>query len=161
MGKLWWIWLFPLIGVGLLGGAVWQVIVANRFKATARPAIGEVVGYSEYDSTDSDGHTSHLYDPIVRFTAEPERVVEKQTGIGSSPRPYRVGQRLKLLYSPENPEDYKINSPFQIYFAAGVLGFIGAVFLGVGLIAGFALAGPRPELVDTPAAEQLQETAVP
>ena len=153
MTKLWWIWLFPLVGVGLLAGALWQVVLANRFKATAHPAIGEVVSYVEYDSTDSDGRTSHMYDPVIRFTTADERVIEQRSGMGSSPRPYNVGQRLKVLYDPAKPEEYKINSPFQIYFVAGVLGFIGIIFVIVGLVVGFALAGPHPELVDTPASE--------
>ena len=152
MGRMWGVWLIPLVGLALLATALWQVVIANRFKATARPAIGEVVSYIEYDSTDSKGYTSHLYDPVIRFSTADGSSIEQRSGMGSSPQPYAVGQRLKLLYNPAQPTDYRINSPFQIYFAAGVIGFIGLMFTIVGLVVGFIVAGPHPELVDTPAA---------
>jgi hypothetical protein len=157
--RVWWVWLFPLLGLGLIGGAVWQALVASRFKAAARHAVGEVVSYYEYTSTSSRGGSTQMYDPVVRFSAGNDRVVEKRSGLASNIRPYRVGQRIKVLYAPDNPEDYRIDSPFRIYFVSGVLGFIGIVFLGVGLLAAFSLAGPQPELVGTPPTDAAQQQA--
>src|SRR5262249_32963548 len=134
MGSLWWIWLIPALGVGLLAAAAWQWAAANRFRATAQPANGEVVGYYEYDSTDNDGVTTHYYDPEVRFMAADGTQVEQRSGMGSYPRPYTLGVQLRVIYDPANPADYRIDTPFRIYFVAGILGLIGLVFTVVGVL---------------------------
>jgi hypothetical protein len=149
---MWWLWLFPVIGVGLLIGAGYAVYRTNQFRRTASEAIGEVVDYYEYDSSDDDGGTTHMYDPVIRFTPEGGGVVERRSGLGSSSRDYKLGQRIRLLYDPQDPEKFQINSPFRLYFAAGVLAFIGIVFTLVGVIVLLVFNSPHPELVDTPAA---------
>lgn len=149
---MWWLWLFPVIGVGLLIGAGYSVYRTNEFRRTASAAIGEVVDYYEYDSSDDDGGTTRMYDPVIRFTPAGGAAVEHRSGLASSSRDYKLGLRLRLLYDPQNPAKFQINSPFRLYFAAGVLAFIGIVFVLVGTIVLLVFNGPHPEIVDTPAA---------
>jgi hypothetical protein len=149
---MWWLWLFPVIGVGLLIGAGFAVYRTNQFRRTASEAIGEVVDFYEYDSSDDDGGTTHMYDPVIRFTPEGGSAVEHRSGIASSSRDYKLGTKLRVLYDPKNPEKFQINSPFRLYFAAGILAFMGVVFTLVGVLVALAFNSPHPEIVDTPAA---------
>jgi hypothetical protein len=149
MRSMWWVWIFPLVGIGLLAGAVLAFRQAQRFHATAARCIGEVVEYGEHDSTDSDGHTTHMYTPIVRYVVA-DRTYDQSCPVSSSRREYRLGQRVKVLYDPADPEKFSLDAPFQIYMAPGILGFIGVIFLIVGFVVVGAFASPKTELVDTP-----------
>jgi hypothetical protein len=155
--RMWWVWIFPIIGVGLLvgGGLAW--LQARRFVETAQRVVGEVVEYNEHDSTD-DGNTTHMYTPVIRFAAANGKLVEKASEISSSHREYKLGQRVKVLYNPENPEEFKLDTVAQLYFTPGILAFLGIVFTIVGAIVVMLFASPKTELVDTPP-ELLHEDA--
>jgi hypothetical protein len=156
--RMWWVWLFPLIGVGLLIGSAFAWMQAKRFVETAHRVIGEVVNYSEHDSTDDDGKTTHMYTPVIRFATADGTSVEKANDISSSRREYQLGQRVKVLYNPENPEEFKLDTVAQLYFTPGILAFLGIVFTIVGAIVVMLFASPKTELVDTPP-ELLHEDA--
>ncbi|MDR3377948.1 MAG: DUF3592 domain-containing protein, partial [Verrucomicrobiae bacterium] len=50
----------------------------------------------------------------------------------SRPR-YRVDARVKVLYSPDNPEKTQLNSFTDLWAMTILLGFFGSAFLGVSL----------------------------
>lgn len=152
MRGMWWLWIFPIIGIGLLIGAGYALHKAQQFKASALKGVGRVIDYKEYDSTDSDGHTTRMYEPLIRFELD-GRTHERYSGVGSSHRPYKLGQQLKLLYPPHAPDKFQIDSPGHIYLVPGILGFIGFIFCLVGFIVVGVFNGPQTELVDTPAHE--------
>lgn len=154
--RMWWVWLFPLIGVGLLIGSAFAWAQARRFVASAQRCVGEVVEYSEHDSTDDDGHTTHMYAPIIRFTPPGGSTVEKACDISSNRREYKLGQRVRVLYDPSNPEEFKLDNVGHLYFAPGILTFLGVVFTIVGTIVVILFASPKTELVETPS-ELLRE----
>jgi hypothetical protein len=149
MRSMWWVWIFPLVGAGLLVGAAFSFRNTQRFLGTAGRCVGEVVEYSEYDSTDSDGRRTHMYTPLVRYTVD-DRTIEKPCSVSTNSRDYKLGQRVKVVYDPADPEKFSLDSPFQLYMAPGILAFIGAIFLIIGCVVVGAFAAPKTELVDTP-----------
>lgn len=134
--------LFLLIGAGLLVGALaWQQKI-SRFVAQAHVADGEVVELVL--RRDSDGDT--LYAPRVRFVTARERTVEFTTDSASSPPSFHEGERVRVLYDPEQPGEAKIDSWFQLWGGVAILCFIGGIFT---LVGGGVLLGGRMKRAST------------
>jgi hypothetical protein len=53
--------------------------------------------------------------------------------VASNPPSFEVGEEVELLVSNKNPDDVIINSFFERYFAALLIGFLGFAFGGIGL----------------------------
>ena len=58
--------------------------------------------------------------------------VEFTGSVGSSPPAFDVGEPVAVLYDPAEPEEARIDSFFQLWFAALILGGIGLVFASIG-----------------------------
>lgn len=155
MRGMWWVWIFPLIGIGLLAGAVNTFIAARQFKATALGAIGEVVEYSESYSTSDNGGRTLMYAPIFRYEVDGQEYAHT-SDMSSSRRDYKLGQRVKLLYAPGKPDAVQLDNPVHTFMVPGILTFMGVIFCIVGFICVAVFNGPKTELVDTPV-EQLRE----
>jgi hypothetical protein len=121
-------WIFLLIGLGLLGGAAFLVVDTRNDIARADKADGTVVAL--IGERDSDGDT--MYYPRVRFITRSGNPVEFTGSVGSSPAAFDVGEPVAVLYDPAEPEEARIDSFFQLWFAALVLGGIGLVFAAIG-----------------------------
>jgi len=97
---------------------------------------------------DSDGDM--IYYPRVRYVTRSGNPVEFMGSVGSRPAAFDVGEPVAVLYDPAEPEEAHIDSFFQLWFAALILGVIGLVFAVIG--GGGALAAlrarPRPTTPD-------------
>jgi hypothetical protein len=129
--------IFLLVGLGQLGGAAFLVVDTRRDIAVAEKADGTVIDLIGH--RDSDGDT--MYYPRVRYVTRSGSPVEFTGSIGSSPPAFDVGEVVGVLYDPAEPEEARINSFFQLWFAALILGGIGLVFAAIG--GGGALAASR------------------
>jgi len=134
-----WVWLFPLLGAALLVAAACLVVATISFKAHAQTTTGTVVGYYRRISAGHHGGLRHTAEPIIRFSVG-DKVIEQRSGVASSPPQFSVGAQVKVLYNPARPEDFKLDSPLDLYLLPGILGFIGVIFLGVGLTVGLGVA---------------------
>ena len=120
--------IFVLVGLGLLAGATYSYRSTQEFLRTARPATGEVIGYAR--RTDSEGEISYF--PIIEYTpAGAEEPIEFISSTGGT-RSYAVGARVPLRYDPALPFSAAIDSPGDLWLAAGVLGGLGALFTVIG-----------------------------
>lgn len=120
----------------LLGVAGWLAADNLRFAERAARAPGEVVEL--VTSRGSKGGT--LYSPIVRWQpleGEP-RTLRSRTA--SSPAAFTVGERVTVLYDPEDPGEARIQAFSEQWLAASITGGMGTLFL---LIAGATLAFRR------------------
>lgn len=152
---MWWVWIFPLIGVGLLVGAVLAFVSAQKFKASALSTVGEVVEYAESWSSNDNGGQTRMYAPIFRYEVDGKQFEQTST-MSSSSRDYKLGQRVKLLYSADKPEAAQLDNPVHTYMVPGILTFMGVIFCIVGFVVVSLFASPKTELVETPA-ELLRE----
>lgn len=120
--------IFLLIGLGLLGGAAYLVLDTRADIARAETAAGTVIDL--IGRRDSDGDT--IYYPHVRYVTRSGETVEFTASVGSSPPAFDVGEPVSVLYDPAAPTEARIDSFFQLWFGAVILGGIGLVFIVIG-----------------------------
>jgi hypothetical protein len=77
-------------------------------------------------SRDSDSETYH---PRVRFTTAKGQSLEFTSSVGSRPPGFDIGEHVTVLYDPADPEDASIDSFFQLWFGALILGVLGSVMV--------------------------------
>jgi Protein of unknown function (DUF3592) len=124
------------LGVGLLLASAATFVHTKRFMAGAEHATGTVIDLSEDFS--SDDETVH---PVVRFTTAEGRTVDFRSSTGSSSPP-DVGDRVDVLYDPDDPQDAKLSGFFDLWLWTIALGGLGIAFTTFALLApGFGLFG--------------------
>ena len=122
---------FTMVGVALMVGAVCWAVSTRRFVARAATAPGVVV------KLNAGG--SH---PEVRFTTATGKIIEYPQG--GMIWGYRVGDRVEVLYEPENPAGSAVlNRPGALW------GFVAMDFLmGAAFVLLAQLAWWRPDWVE-------------
>ncbi len=138
-----------LIGVILLLLALILFLRSFLILQNGTSAEGTVIGLVE-DSED------HIFAPIVRFSAGGE-IVEFQHSIYENP-PYKIGDRLKVIYYPNEPHKARVKSFTSLYMLPAIFGFSAAIILIVGLSVGNLEESrsdtpndsPRRQIVGTP-----------
>jgi Protein of unknown function (DUF3592) len=125
-------YLMALIGAGMLVVACCLYFNVREFLGTAERTEGTVVALRRQVSSDST-----TYVPVVRFQLA-HRHIEFDSGIGSRPPRYTVGEKVPVLYQPANPYQAKIDSFLSLWFGPVLLAGMGSIFCLVG--AGLMLA---------------------
>ena len=121
---------FTVAGVGLMIGAVGWGVSTRCFVARAVSAPGVVVKLNH-----GGAH------PQIRFTTAAGEVIEYAQG--GMIWGYRVGDRVEVLYEPEQP-----NRDPVIHTAGALWGFVAMDFLmGAGFVLTAQLAWWRPDWV--------------
>ncbi len=128
--------LFSLIGIGMLIGTYFITQSTLDFTAEAQLTEGQVIKNVQRRSEDS-----YTYYPVVAFIAPDGRQIQFMSSTGSKPPSYDVGERVEVLYRPDNIEDARINSFFSLWFGSIIFGIMGSVFFFIG--AGLAFFGMR------------------
>jgi hypothetical protein len=127
--------LFLLVGLGLcVGGGYWGWITYS-FMQTASRAPGTVVEVTQYRDSEGD----NVYSPVVEYTLPSGRTVRFEEDLRSSPPSHRVGDEVEVLYNPENPEEARINSVFNVWFGPGLLLGLGVCFGSVAFLVGLSM----------------------
>jgi len=121
--------LFLVLGVGALIAAVVTLVLTLRFVAGAERATGTVIDLSR--ETDSEGAV--VFYPILRFTTAEGRTLEFRSSTGSS-FPPQPGDRVEVLYDPDDPQDARLSGFFDVWGLPIVLGFLGTVFTAVSVV---------------------------
>ena len=118
---------FGAVGAALLVAAFITLRSARSFESTAVGASGEVIDLAP---SYSDGSATHA--PVVRFETPDGREVIFESSVSSHPPAYDIGERVDVLYAPDDPGDAVIDSFWQVYLAPVILGGIGSIFLLIG-----------------------------
>ena len=121
---------FSIIGVGMLVGSVFIFSNTSGFIGRAAEADGKV---TDLERSRSSSGSSTMYRPVVEFTTATGKRIEFISSVGSSPPSHRVGESVRVLYSPANPESARIKSFFQLWFGFLIVFFLGLVFAAIGL----------------------------
>lgn len=121
-----------MIGLGVLGiGLLFLLATAILFirvlalLAQGNHAEGTVIRLVE-DQED------HMFAPVVEFTTSNGKTAEFTHPIYENP-PYKIGQRVKVLYNRNNPGVAKIRTFSSMYLLPLILGVIGAGFVAAGI----------------------------
>lgn len=141
--------LFSVIGWGLLAGAVVLALRAEEVRKDWISAEGTIVDYT-------DGETDA---PIVEYETPNGETRRVTGGVSSSPRAGNVGDRVPVYIDPENDENVRLGTALELWFAPGLLGAIGGVFVVVGSLSGAAIgAGRLPDELSARRMKTLRET---
>jgi uncharacterized protein DUF3592 len=91
-----------VFAVTLVPVGIYQSVKITRLQAAGLRAQGEVVRLSsEYSSGSGGGHYS--YYAIVRFRTEKNVTLEFKDNVGGNPPSHRPGDKVTVLYLPDNP----------------------------------------------------------
>jgi hypothetical protein len=131
----------PLVGifaVALLAGGIYQASDLARLESSGLRAQGEV----ERLVGKSSSRGSYSYHAIVRYRTEKNIRIEFKDNVGSNPPSYRPGDRVTVLYLPDNPRGKAIIDrgvfwnwaiPGMLFVVAAFLAWLFVVILGIGM----------------------------
>jgi len=135
---------FLVVGIGLLGGAVYSGYRRYTILKTW-PSVEAVVLDSELYRHRKDFVRKSGRTVLLGYTVNGK----EYKSFASSPyvsRSYRVSQKFaekhapgtrhSIRYNPENPNDIRFEAGYktELFLVPVILGFIGVVFSGIGLI---------------------------
>jgi hypothetical protein len=120
--------LFLCIGVGLMAWGVYSTHQTWLFRQTAAVAQGEVISLKHQRAR---GNGSGTYYPIVRWTPPSQAPRSFRGDFGSYPAAYDVGEKVDVLYDPQNPSQARIGGVMGLWMSSVMALLIGAVFTGV------------------------------
>lgn len=129
-------YVLALIGIGMLTGAFFIYRNTAAFTASAAKAEGTVIDLQRSRSSDT-------YRPVVRFATSSGQPIEFVSSSGSNPPSYARGERVEVLYHPDDPNAAKINGWFSLWGGATILGGMGLLFFAIG--GGIIVAGNRKQ----------------
>jgi hypothetical protein len=124
-------WVFlNLVWMILLGVAVYVGRGSWELKQEGSSVTGTVVSLREVDETDNTGVT---YAPVINYDVQ-GRTYTYESSNSSDPPAYEVGEKVTLLYRPENPEEVRVNTWFDLWFLPAMLGGGGVVVAIVSIV---------------------------
>lgn len=120
--------IFLLIGLFMLGGGVMSHIAFTNFEKSAKETEA-VITNIDTSRRHSQGETKTEHTVYVSYEVDGQQYHEQLNYYTSS---MRVGQRIKLLYNPDDPNDITTGNNILTYVLCtigGVFTLIGAFFL--------------------------------
>ncbi len=111
------------------------IIIAVNTRSIAGKSIsaqGTVIDLVKHTSKDSDGSSFTAYYPVIKFTANSGKPIEFEANSGSNPPTYTKGQKVEILYNPQEPESAKINTLSDFWILPAMFIGMGSVFVLIG-----------------------------
>jgi hypothetical protein len=134
--------IFGGLGALLLAIAALLYVREQAFLGRAETVTGTV---SDFDISSSDD--SNTYCPVIEFRTKRGENVRYSGNVCSSPPSYDLGQKVEVIYDPQNIKHVQMNGFWSKYVGVFVLAVIGLPFflLGAwGLMPGKG-KGPAPK----------------
>jgi Protein of unknown function (DUF3592) len=100
------------------------------FIHASRPADGVIVGLAWVPTR----KFTRARFPVFRFTTSDGQSYSVTSTNAQSPPPWRLGDRVAVLYDPRHPQNAHIDSIVQLWEAQMILGVVGAGFSTVPLL---------------------------
>ncbi|MGQ9548509.1 MAG: DUF3592 domain-containing protein [Roseiflexus sp.] len=100
------------------------------------PVRGRVVESKRVEKYDDDG-TSVVFHAVVEFSTFEGETIRFQSSVGTNPPLHRVGDQVKVLYKPSNPQNAVFDSFWHLWFMPTLVCGIGGImilFTGLELI---------------------------
>ena len=122
---------FLLLGAGMLYGGLHLYRTTQEFVAGAATASGTVVELDRRTSNNGD----YTYAPVVEFSTPDGKDFRFVSSASSSPPAFARGEVVRVLYTPANPAEARIDSFGQLWAGGLILAGLGATFF----LAGFGI----------------------
>ena len=129
---------FGLVGVLMLIGAVLLYQNTTKFIASASRAQGEVIDLLRVES--SRRNSSDTWRPMVHFKLPSGEIVEFTPSSSSSPPAYDKGEVVGVFFDPADPKDARLDGFFDLWGGTAIVGGLGAVFLAFAIGMHFLLS---------------------
>ncbi len=122
--------IFALAGVGALVCSGVTAVDSQRIVEGGITAQGEVVSLKLERSSGRRGGST--YHPVFRFTAQDGQVYRVKHSQGSNPPAWKKGEKVELIYLPDNPEKAVPNTFWGKYAVPFILAIFGTAFIVMG-----------------------------
>jgi len=133
--------IFMSIGMVMLVVVFYLLYTHQQFEKNALTVKGTVVEFQSYESRNKNSSSTTMYTPVFEYEFKGKKYTYVSTS-SSNIHEYEVGERLDILVDPENPSEVLVNSFMEKWFLPILLGFMGALFTGLGYLA-FAVLGKK------------------
>jgi hypothetical protein len=126
---------FLILGIILLCAGTAYGVTSLWFVKNGNSAAGTVIELKKIDLSGS-GHQGTAYAPVVEFTNSKGETItfthrisgNINPGPGQNTKPpYQKGDKVTVLYDPQNPEDATLRDPVSLWLFP-------AAFLGIGML---------------------------
>jgi len=147
--------IFLVLSLSMLGIAGFLAWRTYQFLDQAASTQGTITALVPVIRSDNDRHTATTtYAAQFSFTTPAGRSVTITSTSSSNPPGFDVGESVAILYLPNNPANARIDSFFQLWGAASIVGGIATSFLAIslGMILYLRNAARRPAPLPWPAA---------
>jgi hypothetical protein len=125
---------FILVGAFFIGLGVRSLVTTQRFLAKASTADGVVVRLDKVVERSREGDRYTLYYPVVRFVTASGQVVEYSDDLGEDPPAYRVGDSVRVLYDPADPQKARLDTWSSQWLGATIQIGVGGLVFVIGVI---------------------------
>jgi hypothetical protein len=122
--------IFLIIGFGILIGDYFITKNTIIFIKNSEKTDGIVINLIRKTS-DEGGYT---YSPEVSYVDGIGKTNSFVSNISSSISTYTVGEKVPVIYNKNNSLEAKINTPFQLWFATGIMSTLGLILFLIGLM---------------------------
>ena len=121
---------FLIVGLGLLTAGVISYFHSRTFVSGAIRTTAAVIDL-EYRSS-SGGHGGYV--TVLSFIDKTRQTQTTRTQNAQNPAPVAVGQTVKILYLPSDPESAQIESFNGLWLTTLLLAGAGVAFFAMGLV---------------------------
>jgi hypothetical protein len=132
---------FMGIGMVMLAVVFYLIYSHQQFEKKAVTVKGTVVEFQSYESRNKNNSSTTMYTPVFEYAFKGKKYTYVSTS-SSNIKEYEVGEPLDILVDPENPSEVLVNSFMEKWFLPLLLGFMGALFSGLGYVV-FAVLGKK------------------
>ena len=120
--------IITVIGLVLLGFAVYMFVDDYQFSKHAVSVPGEVVEYSEHETYSEEEGTSKSYSPVFRYEINGKTFTTHVRG--SDPPGHAIGEKINILVNQANPEIALPDTFRDRWFLSVILCLSSFIFLG-------------------------------
>jgi len=123
----------PVLLIGIFFFAIGVLLLVKEIKKkknSTSAALAEVASYFTSVSSDEDGGETYSYFPVMRYYIA-GKCYEQKSDTGSGKKKYEIGQKVNILYNPDNPNEFMIEGDKNTFIAAviGIILGLGAIIL--------------------------------
>jgi hypothetical protein len=121
------------LAFGVFFGLRTQRLVKHGLTAPGVVVENVVEERVDYDREDHTRTVSRTYRPKVRFRSQNDEEIVFVSSVGFGRPAYAQGEAVEVLYDPAAPHRVEIKSFWSLWLGAIVAGFLGFIFMAVGI----------------------------
>jgi hypothetical protein len=123
---------FGVGGVFTLTGIIIGISIDSHIRNSVITP-GTVINLVE-DIYYENGISEKTYSPIVQYTTNSGEFLIFEDSSQSNPPAYKKGQKVEVIYNPQQLESASIHSRFDSWFLPSIFTGMGVIFIIIGLI---------------------------